>query len=55
MSLSRGGWLPAAKPRSAPQALLPSWVLVFLGGGKVHGRGGNVSQQPPVRTELLPR
>lgn len=33
MSLSRGGWLPAAKPRSAPQALLPSWVLVFLGGG----------------------
>lgn len=28
---------------------------VFGGGGKVHGRGGNVSQQPPVRTELLPR
>lgn len=34
MSLSRGGWLPAAKPRSGPQALLPSWVLVFLGGGE---------------------
>lgn len=51
-SVSGGGWLPAARPRSAPPPQLGAGVFL---GGKVHSRGGNVSQQPPVRTELLPR